>query len=328
MKKTLSICIPSYNMEDYLGRCVDSLIVKEILDKLEIIIVNDGSTDKTLEIANNYKKQYPNSIIIIDKPNGHYGSCINAALKIATGKYFRVLDADDWVNTKVLSQFISKLEELNVDVVFNKYVEYYAKEDKYKTKNYPFNEYNITIDLNTQLLPIKWIFIQNITYRLDFLHEINYTQTEGICYTDNEYSFIPITKAKNIYLTDLTLSYYYIGRNEQSMSILSKYKNVDHFKVVLKSIINSSQINTNINYTYIKPYYIFDLTEQFLYFSLLNKQISQEEKVLLHKCITYLYNSNFELYNNLLSNQIFRLWYNKPFLFKVLKPILKLRYNH
>ena len=84
MSKLLSICIPSYNMEQYLHRCVDSMLVDEVLEQLEIIIVNDGSKDSTLAIANDYKQRYPQSVVVIDKPNGHYGSCINASLKIAT----------------------------------------------------------------------------------------------------------------------------------------------------------------------------------------------------------------------------------------------------
>ena len=94
--KVLSLCIPSYNMEAYLGRCVDSLLAEEVIDKLEIIIVNDGSKDRTLEIANAYRDRYPQSVVVVDKPNGHYGSTVNAALKVATGRYFRLLDADDW----------------------------------------------------------------------------------------------------------------------------------------------------------------------------------------------------------------------------------------
>ena len=98
----MSICIPSYNMEQYLSRCVDSMLVDEVLDQLEIIIVNDGSKDGTLAIANDYKQRYPQSVVVIDKPNGHYGSCINASLKVATGKYFRIVDADDWVDSQWL----------------------------------------------------------------------------------------------------------------------------------------------------------------------------------------------------------------------------------
>ena len=121
MSKVLSICIPSYNMEKYLNRCVDSMLVEEVLDQLEIIIVNDGSKDGTLAIANDYKQRYPQSVVVIDKPNGHYGSCINASLKVATGKYFRTVDADDWVDSKALVEFVHTLSKIDVDCVCTKY---------------------------------------------------------------------------------------------------------------------------------------------------------------------------------------------------------------
>lgn len=327
MNKVLSICIPSYNMEDYLNRCVDSLIADEILDKLEIIIVNDGSKDKTLELANDYKRKYPNSIIVIDKENGHYGSCVNAAFKIATGKYFRILDADDWFDTKALITFVNTIENLEVDVVFNKHAEFHENKKTYKYIDYKFTKYNETFDLATNVLPQKWIFIHCITYRLNLLTEIEYTQTEGICYTDNEFTFLPITKAKKIYLTDIVLVNYFIGRNEQSISIESRKKNVGHFLKVLESIMYSSNEMTNINYNHLKPFYIFDLTENVLLLTLLRTKISKKDIKLLHFCIDYLHQSNYELYNRLMSNLIFKLWYKTPYLFRILLPILKLRYH-
>ena len=122
--KILSIAIPTYNMERYLGRCLDSLVAARRTDALEIIVVNDGSTDCSSEIAHRYAKEHPNSIIVIDKKNGNYGSCVNAALKVATGKYFRVLDSDDWVDTDGLVQLLDKLKNAEADAV----VTHFSKE--------------------------------------------------------------------------------------------------------------------------------------------------------------------------------------------------------
>ena len=92
--KILSIVVPTYNVEKYLERCIDSLVYDEkVLNDLEILIVNDGSKDNSLQIAKKYEKQYPNTIKVIDKENGGHGSTINAGLKVATGKYFRVIDS-------------------------------------------------------------------------------------------------------------------------------------------------------------------------------------------------------------------------------------------
>ena len=119
-------------MEKYLNRCVDSLLALDILDDIEIIIVNDGSKDATLSIANQYKVQYPNSVVVIDKPNGHYGSTVNAALKVATGKYFRILDADDWFDTEAFVVFVNKLKDIDVDCVYTNFSEHNELKNKIK----------------------------------------------------------------------------------------------------------------------------------------------------------------------------------------------------
>lgn len=87
-EKTLSIIIPSYNMEAYLPQCLDSLLGPDVpVELLDIIVVNDGSRDRTSEIAHSYANRYPDSIRVIDKANGNYGSCINAALPTARGRW-------------------------------------------------------------------------------------------------------------------------------------------------------------------------------------------------------------------------------------------------
>ena len=93
--KSLTILIPVYNTEKYIKRCLDSLLVPEVLDDIEIIVVSDGSKDHSAEIVREYVERYPDTIILIDKENGGHGSTINAGIAAATGKYFRVLDSDD-----------------------------------------------------------------------------------------------------------------------------------------------------------------------------------------------------------------------------------------
>ena len=95
-QKILTIVVPVYNMEDCLNRCLDSLLIssQELMQMLEVIVVNDGSTDGTSALAHSYEARFPGVFFVIDKENGNSGSCINAALAVATGKYFRQLDAE------------------------------------------------------------------------------------------------------------------------------------------------------------------------------------------------------------------------------------------
>ena len=108
MVKLLSVIIPTYNMELYLRRCLDSLLVSgENMALLEVLIINDGSMDASSAIAHTYESDYPQTFRVIDKANGNYGSCINRGLKEARGQFVRILDADDYYQTGNLDQFFS-----------------------------------------------------------------------------------------------------------------------------------------------------------------------------------------------------------------------------
>ena len=111
MEKILSITIPAYNVEKYLDRCLQSFEVPEILDKIEILIINDGSKDKTPDIAQKYCDKYPETYFLYNKENGGHGSGINYGIRYATGKYFKVVDGDDWLNTEELPAFVQMLEQ-------------------------------------------------------------------------------------------------------------------------------------------------------------------------------------------------------------------------
>lgn len=241
MSKILSICVPSYNMEQYLERCVDSMLVDEVLDKLEIIIVNDGSKDGSLAIANGYKNRYPDSIVVIDKPNGHYGSCVNASLKVATGKYFRIVDADDWVDSDALVEFVNTLEKIDVDCVFTKYTINNLSDNTIEEKQIDDCIFDQVLDLNKLNYPTRNLNMHSLTYRLELLKGINYVQTEGICYTDTEYVFYPLIAARTIYFMNLSLYQYLVGRDDQSVSIASYKKNLTHVLLLSEKFVASEE---------------------------------------------------------------------------------------
>ena len=99
MEKVLTITIPSYNVEKYLNQTLDSFIQEEILADIEVLIVDDGSKDRTPLIGKEYEEKYPGTFRVISKENGGHGSTINRGILEARGRYFKVVDGDDWVNT-------------------------------------------------------------------------------------------------------------------------------------------------------------------------------------------------------------------------------------
>jgi glycosyltransferase involved in cell wall biosynthesis len=256
-EKIISIVIATYNMEDYLSKCLDSVLIKEVLEKIEIIVVNDGSTDNSLAIAKSYQTRFPESVIVVDKPNGHYGSCINAGLKIASGKYFRPLDPDDWFDSASFVQYVNNLQEKNVDMVItnfsqedekkisrvrlsNKDIKNIIPEEEYDFLNYDF--------VNKER--IKWLMMHMITYRTQLLKEINFRCTEGISYTDTEYCFYPIEYVKTFIYLHIVLYKYFIGRDGQSMSESICANNKEHFYILISNMIehlNSTRNNYKEN---------------------------------------------------------------------------------
>lgn len=231
--KLLSIIIPTYNMEKYLPRCLDSLLIKEDLNLLEVWVVNDGSKDKSSEIGHQYADKYPGVFHVIDKPNGNYGSCINAALKVLTGKYVKVLDSDDYFNTEALMNVIKRLKQTHADVVLTNF-----------TMLDIVNNSQSYIDLglkdNSLMFPDKQIIVDyemhTTIYKSELLRKHNYYQTEGISYTDTEWTFYPFLYAHDVVFFQENLYQYIMGREGQTIGAETFCKHIEMMETILKRI--------------------------------------------------------------------------------------------
>ena len=111
MQKVLSISVEAYNVEKFIEQCLDSFIDPAILDRVEVLVTDDGSKDRTPEIVSTYEKKYPGTFRLISQKNAGPGSTVNSGIKHATGKYFRMVDGDDWVNTAQMGAFLDILEK-------------------------------------------------------------------------------------------------------------------------------------------------------------------------------------------------------------------------
>ena len=240
MEKILTIVIPTYNMQDYLRRCLDSLIVQgEQMKQLEVLVINDGSKDESSAIAQGYQDKYPDTFRVIDKENGNYGSCVNRGLKEATGKYFRILDADDWFDTNELHKFLIYLSKpLVSDVVLTNYVVVKAKNRSSNVKPKSL-KYNVEYDIDGLSLKddAEILRMHSMTFRTELLKRIDLQLQTGISYTDIEYCYFPFKNAKTIIALDVNLYHYWIARDGQTMTprvIVNKFS--DFYSVTYRIV--------------------------------------------------------------------------------------------
>ena len=222
--KLLSIAIPCYNSEAYMKKCVDSLLVGG--EDVEIIIVDDGSKDRTAEIADEYAATYPSIVKAVHQENGGHGAAVNAGMQHAEGLYFKVVDSDDWVKKDAYLKVLDTLRELAggahaLDMLVCNFV--YEKEGEKRKKVMHYRH----------ILPVgklfKWedchhfvkghyILMHAVIFRTRLLRECGLQLPEHTFYVDNIYVFEPLPYVKNLYYLDVNLYRYYIGREDQSVN--------------------------------------------------------------------------------------------------------------
>lgn len=243
MKKLLTIVIPAYNMEKYLQRCLDSIIIESVMDKVQVLVVNDGSKDKTSEIAHQYENMFPQYIQVIDKDNGNYGSCMNIGLSLAEGKYFRTLDADDWYDTTNYEKFVDDLSKTNADMIVCERCDYY--EETGQIKNIKFNK-DVVAYQDLPFISKYWnndnffilAMIWGIVYKTEIVRNSGLHWDENVFYTDNEYNFWPLKLVQTIRFFPLPVYIYLLGREDQSVNSKIQKKNLHSYEVVANSMMD------------------------------------------------------------------------------------------
>lgn len=224
MKKLLSIIIPTYNMEALLDQCLTSLILpdKEKRSKLDVIVVIDCATDRSSEIAHGYESRYPETFRVLDKKNGNYGSCVNAALPLARiggGKYVRILDADDSYYTENLSDYLDLLERVDADLILSPC--YVVNAEGTVTEKRTFSLPTDKEFLISDIPLSAYIGMHSIAYRSSIFEEFDYHQTEGISYTDAEWAVAPMQRVRTVRYFDRPVYRYLVGRDGQTMDHLT-----------------------------------------------------------------------------------------------------------
>ena len=246
--KYISFAIPCYNSQDYMAHAIESILPGG--DEVEIIIVNDGSKDKTSQIAHEYMDKYPDIIKVIDKENGGHGDAVNAGLANASGKYFKVVDSDDWVDEEALHKILMlmrHLEEDNeqIDMLISNYVYEKVGVTHRKCIHYrnvlPQDEVFRWDDIGHFRLD-QYILMHSVIYRTDMLKLSQMRLPKHTFYVDNIYVYYPLPHVRKIYYLDVDFYRYFIGREDQSVNEKVMIARVDQQIFVTKTMIDMYQL--------------------------------------------------------------------------------------
>lgn len=246
--KYISFAIPCYNSQDYMAHAIESILPGG--DEVEIIIVNDGSKDKTSQIAHEYMDKYPDIIKVIDKENGGHGDAVNAGIANASGKYFKVVDSDDWVDEEALHKILMlmrHLEEDNeqIDMLISNYVYEKVGVTHKKCIHYrnvlPQDEVFRWDDIGHFRLD-QYILMHSVIYRTDMLKLSQMRLPKHTFYVDNIYVYYPLPHVRKIYYLDVDFYRYFIGREDQSVNEKVMIARVDQQIFVTKTMIDMYQL--------------------------------------------------------------------------------------
>lgn len=243
--KLLSIAIPCYNSEAYMEKCVDSLLVGG--EDVEILIVDDGSSDRTAEIADAYAEKYPTIIKAIHQENGGHGEAVNAGIRNAQGLYFKVVDSDDWVNKEAYEKILRTLEELirgpkTVDLLISNFV--YEKQGASRKKVmqyrrcFPVEEIFGWNEVG-HMPKGKYLLMHSMIYRTELLHDCGLQLPKHTFYVDNLFAFEPLPYVENLYYLDVNFYRYFIGRDDQSVNEQVMIRRIDQQIRVNKLMVDA-----------------------------------------------------------------------------------------
>lgn len=246
--KYISFAIPCYNSEAYMAQAIESILPGG--EDVEILIVNDGSKDRTAEIGKEYEEKYPGIVKLINKENGGHGDAVNAGLSHASGKYFKVVDSDDWVDRISLMKILNVLknfeeEEQEVDMLIANYVY-----EKVGMKHKKVIRYDNVLPEN-QIL--KWdeigqfrigqyILMHSVIYRTDMLKLCQLTLPKHTFYVDNIYVYYPLPHVRTLYYMDVDFYRYFIGREDQSVNEKVMISRIDQQIFVTKTMIDMYEL--------------------------------------------------------------------------------------
>ena len=228
---------------------------------MEIIIVDDGSSDRTAEIADDYAEKYPTIVKAIHQENGGHGQAVNTGIKNATGLYFKVVDSDDWVNQDAYYEVLKTLYELTrgaetVDLLISNFV--YEKQGATRKKVmqyrhcFPTNQI-FGWDEVRHMKKGQYLLMHSMIYRTKLLHDCGMELPKHTFYVDNLFAFEPLPYVKNLYYLDVNFYRYFIGRDDQSVNEKVMIKRIDQ-QIRVNKLMADAFHNCQFDSKHLKKY--------------------------------------------------------------------------
>ena len=240
MDKILSVGVAAYNMEKYLEQCLTSLAIGRERDVLEILVIDDGSTDGTPEIAQRYAQDYPGTFSLIRlNPNRGYGGAVQKSIEQAQGKYFMVLDADDWVSSESFGECVGFLRNCHADLVLFDRIICYQEEKKTSWVSLIKGDFLLHQTLPiAQAAPTLWDYsVHHMIVKTRILQDIDIRLSPGF-YADMELTWFPLPHIETVVVTDRCIKTYR-RREGQSTTALGFYRHRKDLEMVVRQLAAS-----------------------------------------------------------------------------------------
>jgi glycosyltransferase involved in cell wall biosynthesis len=242
--KIITFTVPCYNSAAYMEHCIETLLPGG--EDVEIILVDDGSSDDTAKIADDYASKYPSIIKAIHQENGGHGEAVNTGIKNASGVFFKVVDSDDWLDIPGMLKIIDVLKELHgqgtqLDMMICNYVYEHSEDNTSHTMEYknvlPQNRVFGWDDVG-RFKVSQYILMHSVIYRRSLLGECGLVLPKHTFYVDNLFVYQPLPYVKTLYYMDIDLYRYFIGREDQSVNEKVMIKRIDQQICVNKLMID------------------------------------------------------------------------------------------
>lgn len=247
-EKLITFAVPCYNSQDYMQRCLRSLMAGG--EEVEIIVIDDGSTDRTGEIADCYAEKYPETVRAVHQKNGGHGAGVNKGLSLAAGEYFKVVDSDDWLDEEALKKLLTEIRKRKrqgalADLIICNYLYDHLYEGKQKRMGYEnvFRDGKVcTWDTIGKFHPSQYLVMHAQICRTEVLRRSGVRLPRHTFYVDNLFAYCPLPYVRNIFYMDIDLYQYYLGRDDQSVNEQMLKKRIDQQMKVTRMVIAGADL--------------------------------------------------------------------------------------